>query len=143
MTTYLYLSLGFLLGLLFVLIGSKRDNQSQFFGTGLIVAILAYVVFALFQFEMDWLKVEAIMIGAFLLLYKLSIRGGILYIGLGWLLHPLWDYYVHIAGPGVNFAPEWYAWMCISFDLVVGAYCLVKALTPRPPLPRRGGGRHV
>ncbi|MFY8275416.1 hypothetical protein AAEU32_14925 [Pseudoalteromonas sp. SSDWG2] len=38
---------------------------------------------------------------------------------MGWLLHPVWDVGLHLIVQDGQFAPLWYVYLCISFDVVV------------------------
>ena len=59
------------------------------------------------------------------LFYALALKHGILWLGLGWLLHPLWDLLLHLYGPGHHVVPQWYAWACLSFDAAVFGFIVV------------------
>ena len=51
---------------------------------------------------------------------------GIIWLSLGWLLHPVWDIAVHLFGPGHEVAPAGYAVACVSFDIAVAVYLAKK-----------------
>ena len=88
---------------------------------GLIIAALVYVGFALFAQNWEWLLIEiggVLLYGTFAFLAK---RFSVLFIGIGWGLHVLWDIFLHPNGhPG--FVPEWYPGVCLGFDLVIASY---------------------
>jgi hypothetical protein len=52
-------------------------------------------------------------------------------LALGWITHAAWDLFFHYAS-GPAFAPVWYAFFCVGFDLVLGGYVagLVAARLP-------------
>ena len=41
---------------------------------------------------------------------------------IGWFLHMGWDVVLHLMGPGLHIVPEWYAYACISFDVLMAGY---------------------
>ena len=53
-------------------------------------------------------------------------RGSAKWLGLGWAVHPVWDFGLHHLGPGHGIGPWTYAIACISFDWVVAAYILIR-----------------
>ena len=59
--------------------------------------------------------------------YVLTGGRSLVWIGVGWLLHPVWDVGLHLYGPAEHVSPTWYAWACASFDGAVAAYCFHRA----------------
>jgi hypothetical protein len=106
-----------------LLSGRTRDV----IGRALLAAILIgaaamYVVFAAVAGESaGWLVVEALGVAVFGAMALLSVRGSSWWLVAGWALHPIWDVVLHVAGPGREFAPDWYAVTCLGFDLIVAA----------------------
>lgn len=72
-----------------------------------------------------WVLIELLQCIAFGTLGLYGWRGSPLWLALGWVLHPLWDFGVHHIGPGASFAPLPYVIACISFDWVVAAYIFI------------------
>ena len=119
----LYLLLGAVLAVVYILLVRTLAPGPSPFATGLLIAAAIYVVAALFLAPEGWLQFEGSGLLAYFLPVAASRKFGFAALAVGWLLHPLWDYYVHITGPGADWMPVWYAWLCVSFDLVVGLYC--------------------
>ncbi|WP_415885311.1 DUF6010 family protein [Neptuniibacter sp. QD37_6] len=108
--------------------GREEQEQINIFGIALVVAALIYIGFAVFySASTTWLFIEAIGVLVYGSFYLLAKRFGLHFLALGWLMHPVWDGGLHLVGAGGHFAPEWYAVMCISFDLVVAAYLFRKS----------------
>ena len=114
--------LGAALATAYVAVGRRlgvREARAWWAG-GLVVAAALYVAFAVARgapplailFEAGGVVVY----GAFA---WRGLRGDLRWAAAGWLLHPLWDYALHRPG-GFALAPEWYVWLCLSFDVVVG-----------------------
>jgi hypothetical protein len=41
-------------------------------------------------------------------------------LAAGWAAHVPWDLLLHLGDkPGAAYTPDWYPWMCVSFDLVI------------------------
>jgi hypothetical protein len=102
------------------------------YGVGLGITAVAYVAFALYHgAPARYLGLE--LVGA--VLYGsaaiLGTRRWPTLLALGWTAHVAWDLFLHPAG-GPAYAPLWYPWFCVGFDLPVGGYIagLVAAKTP-------------
>jgi hypothetical protein len=92
------------------------------YGVGLGITAVAYVAFALLH------GVPAVRLG-------LELVGAVIYgsaavlgtrrwpwlLALGWTAHVAWDLFLHPAG-GPAYAPVWYPWFCVGFDLPIGGY---------------------
>lgn len=105
---------------------SPRASQ-RLLGRGLIVAALVYVFFGFIWGDSFWIAVEAVGVATYGSFYWLSAKHSPLWLALGWLLHPIWDVFLHLAGPGAHVAPSWYAIACISFDVAVAVYIVLRA----------------
>jgi len=91
----------------------------------LLVAPLVYVWFSTRAGDWSGLGIELIgtaIFGAaaFLGLCRSSAR----ILGVGWLLHPLWDVALHTVTSGAAYTPEGYVVACIGFDLLLGGLLL-------------------
>jgi hypothetical protein len=112
-------------------------GERRVYAVGLVIAALIYVVFAAAAGAgARWLALESL--GVFI--YGAAARGG--YRGRPWLLaagwaaHVAWDVLLHLGGTGAEYAPHWYPWLCVSFDLVVAGAVL--ASTRRAAADLRG-----
>lgn len=92
----------------------------------LVIAALIYVGFALFhRASAGWTAIElAGLVGYGLIAWVGAARRPVL-IGIGWILHVLWDQLLHPGGhPG--FVPAWYVSLCLGFDVSVGVTLLFR-----------------
>ncbi|MFY8274642.1 hypothetical protein AAEU32_11020 [Pseudoalteromonas sp. SSDWG2] len=129
MLMLLCLLVGTLGGWVLTLFAYRQGNEhpSNILGAGLIIAALIYVFFALLYANTTWLVIEFAGVGVCSLLFWLAKRYSIYFLAIGWLLHPVWDVGLHLIVQDGQFAPLWYVYLCISFDVVV-ALGMVKAL---------------
>lgn len=93
-----------------------------FLGRSLIVAAVIYLGFALISGDPVWLVIEGAGVFIYGVFYWLARRFSIIWLAVGWLMHPAWDAILHLYGPGAQIAPSWYAVACISFDVAVAVY---------------------
>jgi len=91
-------------------------------GWGLLLAASVYVLFALQRGDGFWKLLELIGLGLYGCFYWFSVKQPLKILAIGWLLHPLWDIFLHIVGAGSFLVPEWYGMACVIFDLLVGSY---------------------
>lgn len=88
----------------------------------LIIVALVYPIRTMMLGAIDGMIMEL----AGLFVFALCAIAGLILspwlLVIGWLLHPCWDLAVHALGPGASVVPSWYAWACVSFDLVVAVY---------------------
>ena len=129
MTALLPLLAGFVLALVLVAWTRRMSpaRAMRVYATGLVIAALIYVAFALAGGAgAKNLAIE----GAGLLLYGGAAWIGLRYcppaIALGWAAHVAWDVLLHLGGAGGAYTPEFYPWMCVSFDLVLAAALLMQ-----------------
>ena len=93
---------------------------------GLFVSAGAYFGFAIVgPASQVWILIELLQVVGFCVLGLMGWKGSAKWLGLGWALHPLWDFGVHHLGPGRSFAPVTYVFACITFDWVVAAYIFI------------------
>jgi hypothetical protein len=105
----------------------KPDYEIQFLGVGLAIAPLIYVGFALVgSANSSWIVTELLGVGLYSVFVVLGLRYSSWWLILGWLAHPLWDVGLHLVGAGTTYTPVWYAIVCISLDLGVAVYLLVR-----------------
>jgi hypothetical protein len=101
------------------------------YGVGLGITALAYVLFALQRgAPADHLGHELLGAVLYLALAVLGTWRWPALLAFGWIAHTEWDLFFHYAN-GPAFAPGWYAFFCVGFDLVVGGY-IAGLITERP-----------
>lgn len=127
----LLLGLGW--GVAFLAVGQRWPMAKRWFWAGgLLVAALIYLGFAIVaQAPFPWLLAECFGLLIYGSCAILGLQYGTGWLVAGWLLHPLWDLGLHVWQAGAEFTPSWYAWTCLSFDLLVGLTILVWALSLR------------
>ncbi|WP_070971149.1 DUF6010 family protein [Vibrio sonorensis] len=96
-------------------------------GCALIIAALIYVAFAAYAINLKWVGIELVGVFIYGCFFAVAKQKGLIYLAIGWILHPVWDFVLHLYGAGHEFAPQWYAIMCISFDVTVAVYILIQA----------------
>ncbi|MEM7501010.1 MAG: DUF6010 family protein [Pseudomonadota bacterium] len=128
MTILLWLAVGLLAVWPLLNVASKMSlrGSQRLLGRALVVAALVYVLFAAVWGNAYWVAVEAFGVVAYSAFYWLSARHSPLWLAFGWLVHPVWDVFLHLAGPGAHVAPGWYAVACMSFDVTVAVYIFVR-----------------
>jgi hypothetical protein len=96
----------------------------------LVGAAVIYVGFAVFNgASARWTSVELAGVAAYGLVAWVGASRWPVLVGVGWLLHMLWDQVLHPGGsPG--FVPSWYPALCLGFDVCVGA-ALIARFRPR------------
>jgi hypothetical protein len=128
---------GVLLAFALIRIARRRSSPLRPYAVGLIVAALAYVLFAIVGgASARWLVIEIAGVFVFGVLALLGLRAFPLILALGWAIHVAWDVLLHLHGAGALFTPRWYPWLCVSFDLVV-AGAVVKSLGGPPKTASR------
>lgn len=119
------LLLGLVGALVFLAISATVAPQveSKILAVGLVIAALVYVGFAIVgNASMTWVIIEAAGVGIYSTIAILGLRYSNWWHMLGWLVHPIWDVWIHFFARGADFTPAWYALGCVSFDLLVAAY---------------------
>ncbi|MFT3926543.1 MAG: hypothetical protein QM778_28620 [Myxococcales bacterium] len=111
---------------------SNEARETKIWAAMLVSAPLFYLAFALLGGASSaWLRIE--LLG--LLLYGGLAAAGVArwpaLVGIGWLLHMVWDSMVHM-GTSATHVPSWYMPGCLGFDLVVGIMLLL-GVRQRPP----------
>lgn len=134
MTALLPLFAGFVLALVLVAWARRmsRARATRLYATALVIAALIYVAFAVAGGAGGKdLAVE----GVGLLLYGGAAWLGLRYwppaIAVGWAAHVAWDVLLHLDGAGARYTPEFYPWMCVSFDLVLAAALLMQVTSSK------------
>lgn len=129
----IWLLMGFLtvIPLLGLVQQADLEETRQLLSVFLVVAALVYVGFAIRWGNATWLGIETLSVLIYAGFCGLASRFSLLWLAVGWLLHPLWDL-LHRLGPGHHIAPDWYTVACISFDLAVAAYLVYRVRTEQP-----------
>lgn len=92
---------------------------------GLILGAIVYVIFSLQMFDFKWMMIELSGVFIYSAFAIAALRHRLYWLGIGWLLHVVWDAVLHANGhPG--YVPLWYIHACMGFDVVIGAYVLWK-----------------
>ena len=104
----------------------KLNLMTHLMGLSLVTAAIIYIGFALVWGDTPWLFIELSGVVVYGLFYFLAVRFSAIWLSLGWLLHPIWDVVLHLNGPGLHIAPEWYAVAYLSFDIAVAAYIFIR-----------------
>ncbi len=121
---YLAIELGIGVVLALALIGGTRRLrlvELRVYGWFLIVTAAFYVVMALVRGAIGALPLELSGLVLFGLLGMLGLRGRPALLVIGWAGHALWDVAFHTGGRGA-YVPEWYAMLCVGFDLLLAGY---------------------
>jgi hypothetical protein len=115
---------GAVLGVAFVRAAfALRRHTAQILVAGLIIAALAYVLFAFRAQDVSvWLPLELLGVAIYGALGFLGLRRSPWWLVAGWALHPAWDIALHYTGPGGEFAPLWYILLCVTFDVAVAGH---------------------
>jgi hypothetical protein len=110
------------IGLVLLARSLRPGREMLIYGIGLGITAIAYVLFGLHRdAPASHLGLE--LIGA--VLYGsaavLGTRRWPTLLAVGWTAHVAWDLFFHYAN-GPSFAPVWYPWFCVGFDVFVGGY---------------------
>ncbi|MEL6381919.1 MAG: DUF6010 family protein [Cyanobacteria bacterium J06626_18] len=106
-----------------LLLRTLPQAESRILAWGLMVAAVIYVGFAVIgDASKAWVGVEIAGVGIYGLFAILGWLYSRWWLMLGWLLHPIWDVWLHLFAKGTDFTPAWYALTCLSFDLLVAGY---------------------
>lgn len=98
------------------------DDLRTLAGWGLILVAVIYVIFAMEKGDGFWKITELLGVVFFGCFYWFSKKKPLKMLAIGWLLHPIWDVFLHLLGAGSYLVPEWYATACVAFDLIIAAY---------------------
>ena len=93
-----------------------RTNARQLLFAVLLIAALAYVLFAV-QAEAGagWTPLELLGVVLYGTIGRKGLRGSMWWLAAGWALHPIWDIGLHYFGPGRSFVhPLRYPIPCVN-----------------------------
>ena len=114
-----------------IVVARKLDAERVLFGWGLVFAAFWYIAFGLLNGQtLAALTAQCIAGAVFLVLAFIGLTKSMVFTGVGWILHIVWD----VIGPrlGEVAAPWWTASVCMGFDAVIGVYILVRLRRVRP-----------
>ncbi|MEM8563847.1 MAG: DUF6010 family protein [Pseudomonadota bacterium] len=121
----------------FTVVARALDREQVMYGIALILAAFWYV--SLDVMAGKGVAVSPVQIGICLFFVILAVIGlwkSFALIGVGWILHVVWDVMMHSADGDPIL--HWGVPLCIGFDLVLGSYILHRARTIRLSSPVRG-----
>lgn len=129
MNDALWLLLGLLLGAALIVYARsyRAKGEKILLAKALVIAAIIYVLFAIIWGNTTWLLIEIIGVPIYGVFAWAAMRYTAYWLAIGWLLHPLWDVWLHLLGPGYLVAPEWYATACITFDILIACYIFYRA----------------
>lgn len=127
MNLFLEIFIGVLIVLPFIPLLNRLSEQwrDRYLAVSLVTAGLIYVGFALIWGNGSWLMIEVIGLLACVVFAVLGLRISAFFIGLGWFLHPVWDFGLHTLVEHEH-VPGWYPGFCIGVDWAVAAYAFSK-----------------
>ena len=109
-------------GLVLVARSLAPRRELLVYGVGLGITAVAYVLFALQRgAPARLLGMELVGAALFGSAAVLGTKRWPALLAFGWTAHVAWDLFLHPAS-GPAFAPVWYPWFCVGFDLFVGGY---------------------
>jgi len=108
-------------GVLYAIKGYSQKIRITLTTAALLVAVLVYVLLALFSGNPVFVAVEIIGLLLFLFLIGLGYRYTLWFVAMGWILHVLWDVGLYPAQTA-PYVPQWYAWLCVGFDVAMAFY---------------------
>jgi len=116
---------------LLVVRGARRKGPQtarRVYAMGLAVAALLYLAFALLaRASAEWLAIEAVGVVLYGLAAVIAFRRWPAALAVGWVAHVAWDVGLHLDSAGAAHTPDWYPWLCVSFDLVLAAAVVAPA----------------
>ncbi len=125
------------IGLVLVARSLAPRRELLVYGVGLGITAVAYVVFALQRgAPARHLGLELVGAALFGSAAILGTRRWPALLAVGWTAHVAWDLLLHQAS-GPAFAPVWYPWFCVGFDLPIGGYIAGLVRTTRDEAPGR------
>ena len=102
-------------------------HEQQIFGYLLAIAAFWYLLFGVIEaLPLMQLLPQMIAGAVFLTLAILGLRGSLMLLGIGWLLHCAWDM-ASLLYTDVSYAPDFTAPLCLGFDILSGIYLIARA----------------
>jgi hypothetical protein len=126
------------LGLVRLARGRGPVAAARIYAAGLLVAAALYLVFALAgQADARWVLIEIAGVLLYGTIAWLGVRRWLVVLAIGWAGHVLWDVALHMDRAGAAFAPSWYPWLCIGFDLVLAGSVVALRFRRHVPPPNQ------
>lgn len=117
-------------------VNAAARDPFRWYGVGLVITALLYVLFAAVWGSVAGLGLElaggVTYGGAALIGLR---RRAMLPLALGWAMHPLWDAALHTVGAGADYTPGGYVAACIGIDLVLAGLLVRHGLSSRTRRP--------
>ena len=113
--------LGALLAVPLAIAAAKRKGSRLWFGVGLSIAALVYVILAAVRGSSESLWIE---LAGWALFSAAALVGVVWYpavLAAGWALHVGWDLMLHPVHAS-GYAPWWYPVLCVGFDFFVAGF---------------------
>jgi arylsulfatase A-like enzyme len=107
------------LGLVAVARRRSPSDERRVYAVALLVAAAIYVLGAMIQNVSIGIEIAGLALFGFAAWIGNERSMGLL--GMGWLAHAGWDAW-HLVGNLQSPVPDWYAVLCLGFDLVLAAY---------------------
>lgn len=105
---------------------TRLHTVKKLMGRSLVAAAVIYIGFSAMWGNASWSGIEVLGVLGYGVFYLLAMRHSILWLAVGWALHPVWDIALHLLGPGHHIVPAWYAVACVSFDIAVAVYIVYR-----------------
>jgi hypothetical protein len=125
--TILALLLGIIFSLALARLARSRgpEGERRIYAIGLVAAAVIYLSFGLVgKASAGWLAVESLGVIIYGAVAWVGLRWRPSFLALGWAAHVAWDVLLHLNGAGAEYTPDWYPWLCVSFDLVIAGAVL-------------------
>jgi hypothetical protein len=104
----------------------RPEHELRLYAVSLIIAALIYMGLAARGASLRWLVLELTGVLVFTLFAVLGLKMSAWILALGWALHAAWDAILHKLTEAA-FVPQWYPLVCLSFDLFLAGYIIVRA----------------
>ena len=131
---FIALAVGIMVAVIVIILINQLEKQKATWAYPIILATLPayYWAFSIYSFNYDALLNEVLIgtlfIASALLGYRFLNSLGQLVLGVGFVIHALYDI-VHVNLSGHYIAPTWWPEFCGSVDLLIGFYLLMKSLS--------------
>lgn len=109
MKEILWLLLGIIAACPFLWYAKNSEKEKAVLASSLIIVASIYPIFALIWGDLRWLGIEFLGVLGYGIFYILGKKINLRWVGVGWLLHPIWDIALHLFGEGAQIAPTWCA----------------------------------
>ncbi|WP_101759023.1 DUF6010 family protein [Oceanicoccus sp. KOV_DT_Chl] len=134
MITAIFLLLGVIAATPLLVLSSRLNYKSMqdLLGLCLVIAAVIYLIFSLIWGNVSWFFIELSGVAIYATFYWLANKHSVIWLAVGWLLHPLWDVGLHLFGAGGAIAPAAYVVACMAFDIIIAWYIFYRIKLERP-----------